>query len=61
MTKATYYIENTVDLDATLELLKVEIPCFINREYIEMNYSQVEITARVEDFKTVENLLAPLM
>lgn len=61
MTKATYYIENTVDLDATLELLKETIPCFINREYIEMNYSQVEITAKTKDFKTVEDLLAPLM
>jgi len=61
MKKATYYIENTVNLDATLEMLKVVIPCFIEREYIEMNYSEVTITARAEDFATVENYLAPLM
>lgn len=61
MIKKTYYIENSADLDATLEVLKDTIPCFINREYIEMNYSEVEITARVEDFCTVEMYLAPLV
>ena len=61
MKKATYYIENGVELDAILEMLKVIIPCFIEREYIEMNYSEVTITSRVEDFTTVEKYLAPLM
>ena len=61
MTKATYYIENTNELEMVLEVLKEIIPCFIEREYIEMNYSEVTITARIEDFPTVENYLAPLM
>lgn len=61
MTKATYFIENTNELEMVLEVLKEVIPCFIEREYVEMNFSEVTITARVEDFATVENYLAPLM
>lgn len=61
MKKGTYYIENTNELEMVLEVLKEVIPCFIEREYIEMNFSEVTITARVEDFATVENYLAPLV
>ena len=61
MKKATYYIENSTTLNGVLEVLKGVIPCFIEREYIEMDYSEVTIIARIEDWVTVENYLAPLM
>ena len=58
MTKKIYYIQNSVELDVSLELIKMAIPCFITREYIEMNYSEIEIIARDEDFASVERNLA---
>lgn len=61
MKKATYYIENSNTLSGVLEILKGVIPCFIEREYIEMDYSEVTVIARIEDWVTVENYLAPLM
>ena len=61
MTKCVFYIENSVTLDTTLESIKLAVPCFINREYIEMDYSQVEIIARIEDWAFIENSLAPLV
>lgn len=61
MRKGTFYIQNKVALDMILESIKETIPCFINREYIEMDYSEVEIIARVEDWAFVENMLAPLV
>lgn len=61
MIRKTYYIENSVALEKVLETLKAVIPCFINREYIEMDYSEIEVIAREEDFRTVENLLSPLV
>ena len=61
MRKGTFYIQNTITLDMILESLKEIIPCFINREYIEMDYSEVEIIARIEDWAFVENMLAPLV
>lgn len=61
MATKTYYIENSERLNEVLELLKMAIPCIIEREYIEMNFSQIEIIARAEDLRTVEKYLAPLM
>lgn len=61
MGKKTFYIANSEQLDEILLALKDRIPCFINREYIEMNFSQVEIVARIEDWATVENYLAPIV
>ena len=61
MTKKVYYIENTAKLDIALVVLADLIPCFIDREYIEMNYSAVTIICRTEDLVTVENFLAPLV
>jgi hypothetical protein len=58
MTKKVYYIQNSVELDVSLELIKMSIPCFITREYIEMDYSEVEIIARNEDLACVERNLA---
>lgn len=61
MVKRVYYIENSIAPEKVLETLKTVIPCFINREYIEMDFSEVEVIAREEDFRTVENLLSPLI
>lgn len=57
MEKRVYYKPNSVDLDVVIEHIKSVIPCFITREYIEMNYSKVEIIARVEDVPSVQRLM----
>lgn len=57
MEKRVYYKPNGVDLDVIVEHIKSVIPCFITREYIEMNYSKIEIIARVEDAPTVQRLM----
>jgi hypothetical protein len=61
MVEKIYYIENTNALEVALEKLSEKIPCFINREYVEMNYSKITIHARVEDLATVEIVLAVLV
>lgn len=61
MTKKAYYIENSVFLDVALEMIKMTIPCFIEREYMPRGYSNVKIVARDEDFACVERNLAPLI
>lgn len=60
MTK-TYYIQNLVELDDILDEIEETFPCFIEREYIEMDYSEVSINARDEDIASIERMLAPLM
>ena len=61
MVEKIYYIENTNALEVALEKLSEKIPCFVTREYVEMNYSKVTIHARIEDLATVETLLALLV
>ena len=61
MIKKVYYIENSVALDNALAKISEKLPCFVNREYIEMNYSEVTITAKEEDLATVELALALLV
>ena len=61
MTNKTYYIENTIELDNTLELIENTFPCFVEREYIEMDYSQIDIKAREEDIASIERMLAPIV
>lgn len=61
MTKKVYYIENTNILDMALSILTYDIPCFIDREFIEMNYSIISILCRAEDLPAVERVLAPLV
>ena len=61
MRTKTYYIQNTNELDEALETIRDNFPCFINRELIEMNYSQIEINARNEDVANIEKILAPLV
>lgn len=61
MITKTYYIQNTNELDKALETIRDSFPCFIHRELIEMNYSQIEINARNEDLIGIKNILAPLI
>ena len=61
MLTKVYYIENSEALEKALNLIQETIPCFINSEFIEMNYSSVLIKARQEDFPFIEKTLAPLV
>ena len=56
-----YYIQNCNELDNALNVISKNYPSAIHRNFIEMNYSCVEITARVIDIKSIEYLLAPLV
>ena len=61
MRTKTLYAENTNALDEALENITNNFPCFINRKVIEMNYSEIEITAREEDVANIERILASLV
>lgn len=61
MTEKIYYIENSLELATALLSIEILIPCFIERNFIEMDYSKVVIIARNEDIATVEKYLAPLV
>lgn len=61
MLTKVYYIENSDNLENALSILRDSVPCFIKREFIEMNYSEISIIARVEDIISVERMLAPLV
>lgn len=61
MRTKTLYAENTNALDEALENITNNFPCFINRELIEMNYSEIEIRVREEDVASIERILAPLV
>ena len=49
MKKFTIYVPNTRLLDTVLAEITDRVPCFVNREYVEMNFSKVEVTCREED------------
>lgn len=61
MRTKTLYAENTNALDEALENITNNFPCFINRELIEMSYSEIEIRVREEDVASIERILAPLV
>lgn len=61
MRTKTLYAENTNALDEALENIANDFPCFVNRELIEINYSEIEITAREEDVASIERILASLV
>ena len=61
MTTKVYYIENSDALTNALNFISHEYPCAIQREFIEMNYSCVELTARTIDIVNIERVLAPLV
>ena len=61
MTTKSYYIQNSNELDNALGVISHNYPSAIHRNYVEMNYSCVEITARTIDIASIENILAPLV
>ena len=56
-----YYIQNTNELDEALENIENNFPCFVNREFIEMNYSKIEIQFRNEDAISIDKILTQLV
>ena len=61
MIRKIYWIENTNELDDALAKITDTFPCFVDRELIEMNFSEIGIFARVEDIAGIERILAPLV
>jgi hypothetical protein len=53
MTKFEAYLMNTALLEDVLERICNTFPCFINREYVEMNFSKVTITCRADDAEAI--------
>lgn len=61
MTKKVYFIENSSRLDMALAMIVDKFPCFVKRNFIEMDYSEISIKARNADISSIEWILAPLM
>ena len=61
MTEKTYYIQNSLALNTAIKNIKKTIVCYLNREFIEMDYSKITITTRTCNIAYVETVLAPLM
>ena len=61
MIERIYYINNSIELEEAIDFLQALLPCFVERELVEMDYSKVTITARCEDVRTVDLKLAPLI
>lgn len=59
MIRKVYFIENA-HFDTVAEKLTA-IPCFIDREYVEMDCSEIGILCRTEDVAFVERVLAPFV
>ena len=57
MDNIVVYIENE-KIDEVMNALNV-IPCFLKTEYVEMNYTELEIGCRIEDTSTVVRILSP--
>jgi len=60
MIEKIYWIENTNELEAALNKLDC-VPCFVERELVEMNYSKITINARQEDLKTIEKIFSKIV
>ena len=61
MTKKAWYIENSNELDNAIATITDNFICFLEYEFVEMNYSKIEIKARAEDMASIEKILAPLV
>lgn len=61
MKKFTIYAPNTRLLDTIIEEITNQVPCFVNREYVEMDCSKVEVTCREEDTDFVITRLAAIV
>lgn len=53
MAKYEAYLMNTALLEEVLEDIKDTFPCFVEREYVEMNFSKVTVRCRVEDMSAI--------
>ena len=53
MAKVVYFMANGTILDETIALIIDRFPCFVNREYIEMDYSKVTVICRADDAASV--------
>lgn len=49
MKKLEAYLKNTALLDEQLSYIRDAFPCFISREYVEMDFSQIVVICRDED------------
>lgn len=61
MTEKIYFIENTNALEDALEMLINAFPCFVEREFVEMNFSKITVRALEINLASVERILAPVM
>ena len=61
MTKFEVYARNTSLLDYVLEEIIDLVPCFVDREFVEMDCSRVEVTCRVEDADAIYTRLVALI
>ena len=61
MENLTISVENGCGIDKILDWIIDTFACFVEREFVELDYSQVSITARAEDMPYIENALAPLV
>lgn len=61
MRTITIFVENGSGLDKVLDRIIEIFACFVEREYVEMDYSEVTITARIEDMPYIEDMLSPLV
>lgn len=59
MTRFEVYARNGALLEYTLKELDA-VPCFVNREYVEMDCSKLTVTCRVEDADFVYSRLFAL-
>jgi len=61
MKRYTIYTPNTRLLDTIIAEMTNSIPCFIDRECIEMDYSKVTVTCREEDSDYVRSCLTAVL
>ena len=61
MVEKIYYIANSDKLAKAIYKIEMSFPCFVYKEYIEMDYSKITIKARQEDLASIEEILAPLV
>lgn len=57
MAKVVYFMANGTVLDETIALIIDRFPCFVNREYVEMDYSKITVTCRAEDAAAIQEQL----
>ena len=58
MIKRTYYLKNSQLLDDLLGFIGDTVPCFIEREFIEMDHSKVTLQFREADAPYITKQIA---